>query len=69
VEEEEGGTMGEMAAWGGDSMLLLLLEFPVSEFQKLLREEEEREKREERRKGRKKCGKFSILEIFGEKKL
>jgi hypothetical protein len=52
VEEEEGGAMGEMAAWGGDSVLLLLLEFPVSEFQKLLREEEEREKREERRKGR-----------------
>jgi hypothetical protein len=34
---------------------------------------EKREKKEEKegehRKARKKCGKFSILEIFGEKKL
>jgi hypothetical protein len=59
--------MGEVAAWGGNLVLLLLPQFPVGELQQLLREEKKRGKKEERRKRRKKYKKISIPEIFWEK--
>jgi hypothetical protein len=68
------GGMEEVAARGGDSVLLWLLKLPVRELQELSREEEGRGKREERRKGReKRKGRknveiFPYLKIFGRKK-
>jgi hypothetical protein len=54
---------------GGDSVLLLLLEFPVRELRE--KEEEEREKKEEKEGEKEKEEKnleiFSYLKIFGRK--
>jgi hypothetical protein len=60
--------MEEVAAWGGNLVLLLLPQFPVGELQQLLREEKKRGKREERRKRRKNIKKFSYLKFFGRNK-